>query len=597
LTTAGWAERFAAAAVDFPRWSPEAPQRLFFGSDESGTRQVWAYDTTTGARTRLTDQALGVESLAVLPDGSGIAWWCDDTGDGRGAWLVSTTGEPLVDADGGWAEGISLATDPARGLVVALAYSGDHGQRVLVSVGDGVPRQLLGPGTPAGLGRVWANDSRGGLSADGRLLGVRVGSDVLHLGLRVLDVATGATVADLGDPGLALTVADWSPVPGDDRLAFVHERDGIERPAVLTVGPDGSTVRRDFPVELPGPVDVAGWWPDGSALLLVHQHRGRGTLHRLDVASGAVSEVHDPQGHVSGAGVRPDGSVWLREESAARAPRVRTVAGDEVLTAPGPSMAPGRPHESLVFAGPAGPTHAMLTRPTGAPPYPLVALVHGGPEWAEPDDLDPWLQALVDTGYAVVRVDYRGSTGSTVAWRTALHGGNIGLPEVEDVVAAVDHLVAEGIADPARLAVEGWSWGGYVAALAIGRHPATFAAAIAGVPVCDLVLCHEDCSPAQQAYDVAVMGGTPEQLPAQYAARSPVSYVDRVRTPVLLIAGEHDSACPIRQVRHYADQLRSRGGVVELFEYPGGHHTNALAERLHQARLRLAFLARHVPVP
>ena len=205
---------------------------------------------------------------------------------------------------------------------------------------------------------------------------------------------------------------------------------------------------------------------------------------------------------------------------------------------------------------------------------------------AATDDLDPWEQALVDHGYLVASVDYRGSTGSTVAWRTALHGGNIGLPEVADVVAALDHLVAAGLTDPARVAVEGWSWGGYVSLLAAGLHPDRFAAVVGGVPVGDLVLCHEDCSPPQQAYDLAILGGGPDELPELYAERSPITYVDRVRAPVLLIAGEHDSACPIRQVRHYADRLRAVGGDVRLHVYDAGHHANAVDERLRARRAR-----------
>jgi dipeptidyl aminopeptidase/acylaminoacyl peptidase len=292
--------------------------------------------------------------------------------------------------------------------------------------------------------------------------------------------------------------------------------------------------------------------------------------------------------------VRPGGEVWLREESADRSPRIRTTGGAVVLEPLAPPPVPGRPHESITFAGPAGPTHLLLTRPDGPGPYPAVLAVHGGPEWSYPDDLDPWEQALVEHGYAVVKVNYRGSTGSTVAWRTALHEGNIGFPEVEDVVAGLDHLVAAGVVDPRRVAIEGWSWGGYVTLLAAGLHPGRFAAAIAGIPVCDSVMTHEDCSPPQRAYDLAIMGGSPSELPDQYAQRSPITYVDRVRAPVLVIAGEHDSACPVRQVRHYVDELRAGGRVVEAHIYPAGHHTNSIEARLRNAETTLAFLARHV---
>jgi dipeptidyl aminopeptidase/acylaminoacyl peptidase len=223
-----------------------------------------------------------------------------------------------------------------------------------------------------------------------------------------------------------------------------------------------------------------------------------------------------------------------------------------------------------------------------------MMLVHGGPEWHDGDEMDPWEQVLVEHGYAVARVNYRGSTGSSVAWRTALHDGNIGFPEVSDVVGAARLLVAEGLADPARLAIEGASWGGYVTLLAIGRQPGEFAAAIGVVPVADSLLTHEDCSPPQRDYDVAIMGGPPSERRERYVERSPSTYADAVRTPLLVIAGEHDSACPIRQVRAYVDRLDARGAEVDLMVFDAGHHANAAEDRLRHARTKLAFLAKHV---
>src|SRR5207244_9500595 len=140
-------------------------------------------------------------------------------------------------------------------------------------------------------------------------------------------------VADLHDPGLTLVAGDWSPVPGDQRLALVHEREGVERPAVWDLR---SGERRDYALDVAGPVDVAGWWPDGSALLLLEWDGGRRRLHRLDLGTGAAALVHDPAGWVSAAAVRPDGTVWLREEAATRPVRVRPADGAEVLALRGP---------------------------------------------------------------------------------------------------------------------------------------------------------------------------------------------------------------------------------------------------------------------
>jgi dipeptidyl aminopeptidase/acylaminoacyl peptidase len=285
--------------------------------------------------------------------------------------------------------------------------------------------------------------------------------------------------------------------------------------------------------------------------------------------------------------------VWLRVESGERAPVVETTSGERVLRAPGIESR-GVAWRSLRFIGPSDlPTHMLIATPPTPGPHPLVMHVHGGPEWADPDAYDPWTATLVELGVAVATVNYRGSTGFGEAWRTALYHGNIGFPEVADVVSGLRHLVDIGIADPARCAIEGWSWGGYVTALAIGLHPDVFVAAIAGIPVCDSVMTHEDCSPSQQAYDIAIMDGSPSEVPERYTERSPSTYLDAVRTPILIIAGEHDSACPIRQVRWYASQLADSGRTVQLHVYDAGHHANSVDEKVAHAELMVEFLARH----
>ena len=592
-SSADWRKRFAAPFAGFPRWSEAHPNRLVFISDEGGSTQVWFVDLDTGERRPLTDQRVGVEDVVLTSDGEGAVWWSDDTGDENGRWVVTSlsTGDVrplLATMPMGWSQGIAVA-----GPSVAVALTDDMTYRLFVSIDDQPPRLVHESIRPFGLGREWET-TEGGLSADGRLICYRHSDagDMLHFGLRVIDAETEETVHDLVDSGLTLKVASWSPIPGDQRVALIHERDGIERPAVWDLG---SRSRRDYHLDLPGPVDVAGWWPDALGLLLLHEFDGRSQLFRLDLETGSITLIHDPQGWVSGAAVRHDGDVWLREESADRPPVVRTVSGALVLSPSGDRPPGGSPHRSLRFTGPTGEsTHMMLTVPKGNAPFPVVMMVHGGPEWAYPDDYDPWEQALVDHGFAVAKVNYRGSTGSTVAWRTTIHGGNIGFPEVADVVAGLDFLVAEGIADPGRAAIEGWSWGGYIALLAIGLHPSKFSAAIGGVPVCDSAMTHEDCSPPQRAYDLAIMGGSPTELPELYAERSPSTYLENVRTPVLLIAGEHDSACPIRQVRYYAAALAAQGRSVEVHVYDAGHHANTVDEKLQHAELELEFLGRHL---
>src|SRR5207244_2722862 len=131
------------------------------------------------------------------------------------------------------------------------------------------------------------------------------------------------------------------PVPGDQRLAFVHEREGLERPGVWDLA---TGERRDLALDLPGDVDVVGWYPDGSALLVAHDHQGRTELFRLDLRpSGELRRIPHAEGTVVGARVRPDGELWLQLTSGAEPPTILTGDGRVVVEA-GDERAPsGQP--------------------------------------------------------------------------------------------------------------------------------------------------------------------------------------------------------------------------------------------------------------
>ncbi|HEV3496244.1 MAG TPA: prolyl oligopeptidase family serine peptidase, partial [Actinomycetes bacterium] len=412
--------------------------------------------------------------------------------------------------------------------------------------------------------------------------------DTMHPAVRVVDARTGAGRGDQWDgPGLGLGVSGWSPVAGDQRVALSQEGDGLQRPAIWDLS---TGRRRDYALDLPGDVEIEGWWPDASALLVNHEHEGRSRLHRLDLDTGVVTEIDHPQGTVSGAGVRPDGEVWFRLASGAEPPTVRTVGGDEVLAPPGERAPAGRPYRSWAFANPVGQRiHGFVASPPGDGPHPVVMLVHGGPTWAYSDTFMADVQAFVDHGLAVAMVNYRGSTGYGTAFRDSLIG-NPGFPEVEDVVSGLDALVAEGVADPARAAISGGSWGGYITLLALGLHPERWRGAAAAVPVADYVTAFADEAPSLQAFDRTLFGGTPDEVPDLYRERSPLTYVDRVRAPVLVIAGDNDSRCPIRQVLNYVEALRQRGGEVELYRFDAGHGSMVIDERVRQMRAELDFM-------
>jgi dipeptidyl aminopeptidase/acylaminoacyl peptidase len=591
-----WERRFRAPTISHPDWSPHAPDRTGYESTESGVWQLHVADLATGARRRVTDHPVGVITGAWSPDGADICWWQDETGDESGRWYAQPFegGDPrllLPEIEMGWSEGVAWVPG-----MLAVGISGPAGFGIFVSEDGGATVKEVARSTEHM--RVAGSDggyNRGGLSADGMLLCLQHAEhgDEIHEALRVIDPLTAATVAELVDDGLSLTSSAWSPIPGDGRLAIVHERGGIPQPALWEPATGGWI---EVATDLDGEVAVADWWPDASALLLSQLHDGRHRLYRYDLASGGLSPIEHPQGQVEWAQVRPDGAVWYRHCTGGSAPRILDVAGGEVLPLEGDTAPSGRPFESIRFENRHGQSvQGFLVTPEGNGPWPIFVRPHGGPTWLDEDRWDPEVQSYVDAGFAVVMVNYRGSTGRGAEWRDALIG-DIGGPEPEDLNDALDHLVERGVADPDRAVVGGWSWGGYLTLMMLGKHPERrWRCGIAGIPVGDYELGYEDLSPNLQAYDRALLGGRPDEVPELMAERNPIHSADAVAAPVLFLIGENDSRCPYRQAMAYVDRLKARGHEHEVYLFGTGHGSFDVEEEIRQQRAILAFLEQHVP--
>jgi dipeptidyl aminopeptidase/acylaminoacyl peptidase len=218
-------------------------------------------------------------------------------------------------------------------------------------------------------------------------------------------------------------------------------------------------------------------------------------------------------------------------------------------------------------------------------PFPLVTLVHGGPYGRFADSLqlgwNAWGQWLATHGYAVLLPNPRGGLGHGPAFAACVAGA-VGGEDYRDIMAAIDHLIAAGVADPARLGIGGWSQGGFMSAWAVGQT-GRFAAAVMGAGVSDwgMMVAESDWP----HFEARLGGSTGWEGvgPHPHDARSPISFVQRVRTPVLILHGEHDERVPVSQGRFFARGLRAYGVPFELVVYPREPH--AIRERLHQLDL------------
>jgi dipeptidyl aminopeptidase/acylaminoacyl peptidase len=243
---------------------------------------------------------------------------------------------------------------------------------------------------------------------------------------------------------------------------------------------------------------------------------------------------------------------------------------------------------------------AVLTMPrhrAGQKNLPLIVLPHGGP-WAR-DDEDweyvPWAQPLAELGYVVIQPNYRGSTGYGKDWEKA-SDGNWGERMQDDLNDAVTHLAAQGIADPKRVCMMGWSYGGYAASRAAQRDGSKYRCAISGAGVHDL--------PDMVAYDKDYLGtyGAKTALGAAGKLRevSPGLHAEQYSTPILIIHGEKDQRVPVRQSRDLVRRLKQAGKVegrdFAYVEIPRETHNLLLeSSRLRVLQEMKKFLDRYNP--
>nr|WP_040896135.1 prolyl oligopeptidase family serine peptidase [Streptomyces griseoaurantiacus] len=589
-----WEMRFRAARVSLPDWAEDAPNRALFVSNATGTYELYAWDRSTGEQRQVTDRPNGTTDGVLSPDGEWI-WWFDDTdGDEFGVWRRQPfAGKASEGADEEAAPGLA-ASYPA-GLAL-----GRDGRTAVVGRStdeDGTTLHLARAGEePVEIYRHRESAGVGDLSHDGTLLAIEhtEHGDAMHSALRVLRL-DGGTVAELDDTEggtveLGLEVLGFAPVEGDARLLIGHQRRGRWEPLVWDVATGEET---DLALELPGDV-AAEWYPDGSALLVSHSFEARSELFRYTFADRTLTELSTPPGTVSGATARPDGSVEYLWSSAAEPPAVRSTTGRVVLDPPGMKAPASVPVEDVWVEGPGGRVHALVQKPAGASgPLPTVFDIHGGPTWHDSDAFAAAPAAWVDHGYAVVRVNYRGSTGYGREWTDALRH-RVGLIELEDIAAVREWAVSSGLADPSRMVLTGGSWGGYLTLLGLGVQPELWTVGIAAVPVADYVTAYHDEMEALKAMDRTLLGGTPEEVPERFEASSPLTYVDAVKAPVYISAGVNDPRCPIRQIENYVDRLAARGAVHEVYRYDAGHGSLVVDERIKQVRLELEFAERHL---
>lgn len=243
----------------------------------------------------------------------------------------------------------------------------------------------------------------------------------------------------------------------------------------------------------------------------------------------------------------------------------------------------------------AGRIHSWLYSPPGVTNPPLIVMTHGGPTAMTECHYDAGRQFWVSRGFAVLDVNYSGSTGFGRAYRNRLRG-QWGLLDVSDVAAAVAEVTSQGKADAARVAITGGSAGGFTT-LASLTSTGVYAAGISRYGIGDLTTLATDTHKAESRYTDSLVAPWPEHR-AVYEDRSPINHLDRLSTPMLILQGTEDKIVPPSQAERMADAVRAAGQPLALVMLEGeGHGFRGLENRRTALEAQVSFLEQVFGMP
>lgn len=235
------------------------------------------------------------------------------------------------------------------------------------------------------------------------------------------------------------------------------------------------------------------------------------------------------------------------------------------------------------------PRNRDFSPPSGELP-PLIVKSHGGPTGATSGVLQYAIQYWTTRGFAILDVNYGGSTGYGRAYRERLKG-QWGIVDVVDCVNGARYLASQGLVDPQRLAIRGGSAGGYVTLCAITFHQG-FSAAACYYGISDLEAMARETHKFESRYLDSLVGPYPEQRDL-YVARSPIHYIDRINCPLILLQGLDDPVVPPNQSQMIYEALLNKGLPVALLTFPGERHGFVKAENnIRAIEAELYFYAR-----
>jgi len=541
------------AGESAPAWAPDG-RSFAFVSRRNGSPQLFVMPVDGG-------EALQVGKLSVTP--SAPKW----SPDGKALAFLAV---PEATAE-------EKAEEARTGGVELMEKPHEMSQLFTLSVPGGKLAQVT-PGKYHVVEFNWAPDSK-------RFALVAAPTQVPYeaaneLSVRMVDLA-GKELALL-TPRAGIIQGAPEISPDGTRVAWRYPTEGISfMNGVAVCGTDGKGLV-NAAAKLDDQIQQIAWAADGKALLLLTYEGTRGLLRKLDLATGEAPALFAPAG-VIGAFRTDRGRTKLlfSYTDPQRPPNPWIVGADGTGARQLVDLNPQVDQwllpavEKFSFPSAPGVTIEALLRRTPKPPAkgiaPLAVMPHGGPDWMDQEGFDTWALYMTGQGYNVLQVNFRGSLAYGLTFYAA-NRGQEGFVDYDDILAGVDHLVKTGQADPQRLVIGGWSYGGCMTEWAITQTD-RFKAAVVGAGVADYVSNYAQSDINHGAAGDWEFLGNPYDNPENYTKGSAVFHIRSVKTPVLILHGMEDSRVPYPQGLELYRALKTTGKSVEMVSYPGEEHS------------------------
>ncbi len=575
------------ASESMPRWSPDGRYLAFLSGrdDDKDHAQVWLLNRLGGDAARLTDVKGDVEDYDWSPDGSRLVIVVRDPdpndeeeataagdkktpGDKSAKPDDKETPKPIVLDRFQFKEDETGYLDARRNHL----YLVDVAAKSVEQLTSGATDEILPSWSPDGSAIAFV--TKRGPDPD------RTDNwDIYAIEPRKGAAARQVTTFEGADcDPYWESRPSWSP----DGKLIAYPRGGPLKLIgynmhTLAVVPSAGGAERDVTPGLDRNAGSPLWTADGKTLYFLLEDDRAIQLARVALAGGPVDRIVTGERHLTRFDMGKDGRIAALVSTPLEPAEIFAVEGAKLraLSSQNKALMDSlalQPTESTSFKSKDGTEiHGFLVRPVGSEAgrrQPTILRIHGGPVWEFYFEFRRDWQLFAAQGFAVVACNPRGSSGRGLDFAKAIYA-DWGNRDAQDVLAAVDDAVAKDVADPDKLGIGGWSYGGMLTNYVIAQDP-RFKAAASGASASNILACY---GTDQYVRDYEHELGTPwANFDAYVKVSFPFLHADRIVTPTLFLCGEKDFNVPLLNSEQMYQALRSLGRDTQLVIYPGEFH-------------------------